>query len=208
MESNQTQARQSICETIRTHIPVSITSFDHKKQTCTVKILCKLRQYGKILIPDNLVNVPLVVKGDDSFVITYPMRKFPIPAFLVVMDRSIDNWHESGALYDPKDKRTHNLSDCFVELGGRSEAMTVEDYNANNLEIRSLDGKTKIEISDNGTFNIKSPNDELFQILSDLLGHLIATKAVVSSGSSKGQWITNKSSDFAQIKSRIDSMKL
>lgn len=207
-ETQESQARQSIAETIRTHVPVSITSFDIKTQLCSVLILAKFRLYGEIIQAQELKDVPLAIKGDQSFFITVPMKIFPVPGYLVVMDRSIDNWFESGKTYDPKDKRTHDLSDSFVELGGRAKPMAIRDYNNNNIEIRSIDGKTKIEMTDNGKFNFRSPDDELLQILSDLVGHLIETKAVVSSGSSAGSWGTNKISYFSAIKQRIDKIKL
>ena len=207
-ETPESQNERSISSKIRTQIPAHIVDFDPEHQLCSVQILAKFRLYGEIITPKILSDVKLVIKGDHEFIVTYPMREFPIPAYLVVMDRSIDNWHESSGIYDPQDKRMHDLSDAFVELGGRSEPYSIKDYNSENMEIRSIDGKTKIEISKDGKFKFASENDEVLSILSDLVGHLSGMKTEVKNGSSQGDWGTDKSSAFDDIKNRLEAIKI
>jgi hypothetical protein len=154
---------------IRCCAPGIIQSFDKEKQTVTVQLAIKdlvtinKRQGGELqsLQIPILGDVPIVVQRAGEFSITLPIKKGN-ECLVFFADSCIDSWWQNGCSEDEKGKaqaqepmsaRRHDLSDGFAVLGPWSQKRVLNNYNADDLEIRSEDGKTVIRVK-NGEINI------------------------------------------------------
>ena len=58
----------------------------------------------------------------------------------------IDGWWQSGGIQDQVETRRHDLSDAFAILAPTSQPLKVENYHADNLQIRTDNGSVIIEV--------------------------------------------------------------
>ncbi|EHL08969.1 hypothetical protein HMPREF0322_00392 [Desulfitobacterium hafniense DP7] len=139
---------------IRVAVPGIIQSFDAGAQTATVqpaireKIVDPAGNVSDVALP-LLLDVPVVFPKAGGFAITFPVKKGD-ECLVVFGDMCIDGWWSAGGIQNQLEKRRHDLSDGFAILGVSNQPNKVQNYNASNLEIRSLSGGQKIELSDNG----------------------------------------------------------
>ncbi len=144
---------------LRCAAPGIIQSFDETKQTVVVQLAIKelvfMDTLQSIPIPQ-LGDVPLVVPRAGNFVITVPPKKGD-ECLIVFADTCIDSWWKSGeetgypnstGARDPMSIRRHDLSDAFAILGTWSQPKKIETYATDCMEIRTLDGKNKVQIKD------------------------------------------------------------
>jgi hypothetical protein len=76
-----------------------------------------------------------IVKGDECLV--------------VFGDMCIDAWWSLGGVQNQLERRRHDLSDGFAILGTFSQPNVITDYSTTSAQLRSLDGKTVIDVKDN-----------------------------------------------------------
>jgi len=144
---------------LRCAAPGIIQSFDETTQTVTVQLAIKELIYIDVLeskaIPQ-LGDVPLVIPRAGNFVITVPPKKGD-ECLVVFADTCIDSWWKSGeetgnpnsfGARDPMSLRRHDLSDAFAILGTWSQPKKIETYATDCMEIRTLDGTKKVQITD------------------------------------------------------------
>ena len=145
---------------LRCACPGIIQSFDEDRQVVTVQVAIKELVFHDKLeclpIPI-LQDVPLVIPRAGNFVITVP-PKAGDECLIVFSDMCIDSWWELGeekinktqsnGAQNPMSVRRHDLSDAFAVLGTWSKPNKIVDYAIDALEIRTLDGKNKVQVKD------------------------------------------------------------
>ncbi len=137
-----------------TAIPAIIQNVDYAKQTLTAQpaimaeVTDQKQNVSTVKLP-LLVDVPFQVYGGSGFVVTMPNLEGS-ECLIVFASRCIDSWWQSGGVQKQAEHRMHDLSDGFAVLGFRSQPQKVTSYNTSAMELRTLDGATKIAISSSG----------------------------------------------------------
>jgi hypothetical protein len=140
---------------LHTALPGKIVSFDAGAQTAVVRPGIKRYFMGQgwKTLPD-LMDVPVQFAGGGGFVLTFPVAADD-ECLILFSERAIDTWYASGGEQVPHEYRTHDLSDAFAILGVRSKPHKVASFSTSSVELRSLDGSTKIAVSD-GDVEVKT----------------------------------------------------
>lgn len=153
-------ALQGLQSGIWTALPGIITKFNAAQQTCEVQLSVK----GKVLDSKGvstwvqlplLVDCPVVFPSGGGFVMTFPLA-VDDEVLVVFASRCIDSWWQSGGIQVQAELRMHDLSDGFVIPGPRSLPNVAPAISTDNVELRSLDGTTKISMAPDGTINLKT----------------------------------------------------
>lgn len=152
-----------------TSLPGRIKSFNPEKQTATVEVMYKPRHNGEPVDMPDLLEVPVMLPRAGGFVVTSPVKEGD-GVMLQFASRDISNWHGKGEKAEAASQRMHDLSDAIAILGLEPSTKALANYNNENFEIRSIDGKTKIEITPDGKFKFASGSGEdLLSILKDFM---------------------------------------
>jgi len=180
---------------IWTAIPAIIQSFNATAQTVTAQpsiqgVTSDKNQNNSYVNLPLLVDVPIQFMTAGGYSITCPISAGD-ECLIVFASRCIDAWWQSGGVQRPMETRMHDLSDVFALIGVRSQARTVSNYNTSNLQIRSDDHNTIIEIDKTGKVNITAPTSmtvttPLATFTGDINvgGTLTATTDVIGGGKS------------------------
>jgi hypothetical protein len=136
---------------IWTMLPGRVKSFDPASQTITAEVMYKPRHNGEPVAMPDLLEVPVVLQRGGGFTLTHPIKPGD-GVQLMFQARNMDNWHGNGEAAEAATGRMHDLSDAVAIVGLEPSPKKLANYNANNFEIRSDDGKNKIEISADGKF--------------------------------------------------------
>ena len=140
-----------------TSLPCEVVSFDPEAVTVEVRPLIRI----PVRAPDGniemmeisiLQDVPVMFTCAGGFTITHPIN-IGDECLVSFSSRNIDLWWQSGGVQNPFDTRHHDLSDGFAFFRPQSQANKISDISADNLEIRSDDNATKIQITKDGIFN-------------------------------------------------------
>jgi len=156
LESVLSVAIDTALKDVHTILPGQIISFDPVSQTANIQPELQRNIDGELVNLPVLSAVPVRFMKSGDFSITFPLKEGDEVAVYVI-ERSIDNWFEDGGIQSPNDTRKFDLSDAFVVPILYSQAQKVEDFDADNLVIKSSDGGMKItmRLSDN-TIILKS----------------------------------------------------
>jgi len=136
---------------IWTALPGRVKSFDPQTQTITAEVMYKPRHNGEAVAMPDLLEVPVVLQRGGGFTLTHPIKPGD-GVQLMFQARNMDAWHGKGEAAEASTARMHDLSDAVAIVGLEPSPKKLANYNANNFEIRSDDGKNKIEISTDGKF--------------------------------------------------------
>lgn len=140
-----------------TGLPCEVVDYNPDAVTVTVQPLIKIparNADGTITtqqLPE-IQDVPVMFPCAGGFTITHPINKGD-ECFVAFADRNIDLWWQSGGIQDPFDSRKHDLSDGFAFFKPQSQAKKISNISTENLEIRSDDDSTKIQITPSGVMN-------------------------------------------------------
>jgi len=146
---------------IRCVAPGIIKKFDADKQTVNVQLVIreKLPIDGKMVshkIPE-LGDVPIFMPRAGNFILTMPI-KVGDECLVCFSDTCFDAWWQSGGEENEQMAgRRHDLSDGFALCGVWSQKKLVDNYSEDSAQLRSLDGASIIEITDD-EINIKTSN--------------------------------------------------
>lgn len=178
-----------------TALPCIISAFDPVAMTVSAQPAIK----GSVTNPDGstqsvnlplLVDVPLVFPTAGGYSITFPIASGD-ECLVVFASRCIDGWWQSGGVQEAMEFRMHDLSDGFAIIGTRSQARKVSGWDESNLQIRSDDHSTIIEVDKNGKVNITAPTSMTvttptanFTGNVNVAGTLTATTDVIGGGKS------------------------
>lgn len=127
------------------HLLGTVESFDAATQTATVSINQKLSLAGQLKDFPVLVDVPVFILGGGDRVFTFPVRSGDT-CLVLFNDRDIDNWFSTGNVTTPNSQRLHDLSDGLALVGFRSLANPVDNYSADDVEVRN--GVSKIAVGE------------------------------------------------------------
>ncbi len=149
-ESVLSVAIDTALKDVHTILPGQVISFDPVSQTANIQPELQRNIDGELVNLPVLSAVPVRFMKSGDFSITFPLKEGDEIAIYVI-ERSIDNWFEDGGIQSPNDTRKFDLSDAFVVPILYSQSQKVEDFDADNLVIKSSDGSMKItlRLSDN-----------------------------------------------------------
>jgi len=142
---------------IWTNLPCEVVSYDPDAVTVEVKPLIRVPvrtpegSIKMIEIPI-LQDVPVMFPCAGGFTITHPIN-VKDECVVSFSSRNIDLWWQSGGVQNPFDTRHHDLSDGFAFFKPQSQAKKIKNISTENLEIRSDDNATKIQITPDGIIN-------------------------------------------------------
>ncbi|QNH50340.1 hypothetical protein HWI77_11495 [Acinetobacter venetianus] len=140
-----------------TSLPCEVVSYDPDAVTVEVKPLIKVPARSsnggiEMLEIPILQDVPVMFPCAGGFTITHPINVGD-ECLVCFSSRNIDNWWQSGGVQNPFDTRHHDLSDGFAFFRPQSQDKKISDISTDNLEIRSDDNATKIQITPGGIIN-------------------------------------------------------
>jgi hypothetical protein len=162
------QAAQAESQSVYTSLPGRIVSFDPATQTATVKPLYKAKFNGVATEMPELLDVPVMMPRGGGFAFTFPIKPGD-GVQLQFQSRNADLWFNDGGEQEAFSARTNDLSDAVAIPGLEPGPRVISDYNADSLEIRSVDGTTKIELTSDGKIALESAGEELVNILDEFM---------------------------------------
>lgn len=135
---------------VRTSMPGRVVSFDPAKQTVTVQPLIRmvLADGAGTDLPV-LADVPVQFPEGGGFAFTFPVEGGD-EGMLVIADRCIDGWWQSGQPSDPLDFRMHDLSDGMFIPGINSVPNAIPDFDMDAVVMRKFDGSAYFKIDEGG----------------------------------------------------------
>lgn len=114
-------------ERLRVSMPGQIVSFNPVEQTADVRPLLPDVNAGITEPLPTIPAVPVVFSGGGGFAETWPVTAGD-ECLIVFSDRSLDRWFVTGAVLDPRDLRTHDLSDAIAILGARPRPQALPQF--------------------------------------------------------------------------------
>lgn len=136
---------------MHTAMPGIIQSFDPARMTCTVQPAIR----GAIVAPNGraeavdlplLVDCPVVFPGGGGYILTYPLKAGD-EALIIIAERCIDAWWQSGGVQAAAEYRLQDLSDGFVIPGPRSQPHVVTGgVGMTGAELRTDSGTTVLRL--------------------------------------------------------------
>ena len=103
-----------------------------------------------------LTNIPVVFMGGGAFVATFPIQAGD-EALIILADRCIDAWWQSGGVQGQAEPRMHDIHDGFALIGPRSLARSIPNLSTTTAQFRTLDGSAYYELAPGGVANIVAP---------------------------------------------------
>ena len=166
-------------DNLRVCLPAKVIKYDHKKQSADVQLVLYSKDYE-----DNLVDMPILYglpviyqRTQDSF-LHMPLSKDDY-CTLFFSDRSLDVWLSNGGSVDPKDVRSHDLSDAIVYPGLYPFSDSFSPTNSKDVSLKC--GNTTMFARKNGHFSVQNQNNELIRVLDDLV-RILREAVVYTSG--------------------------
>ncbi|GGA34063.1 Gp138 family membrane-puncturing spike protein [Hafnia psychrotolerans] len=153
---------KTISANLRVAMPGIIQSFDPDAVTCVVQPAiagAETDKSGNIQSSPLplLLDVPVVFQRGGGVTMTFPVKAGD-ECLVIISDRCIDFWWQSGGVQEPVDTRQHDLSDAFAIVGPQSQAQKISGISTNSAQMRSDDGSTYFELNPaTQTINIVAP---------------------------------------------------
>jgi hypothetical protein len=151
---------------LRVAMPGIVVAFNSDEQTVSVqpalreKLKDKNGNVTDVALPV-LPDVPIVFPRAGGFALTMPVA--PGDECLVIFtDMCIDSWWSSGGVQNQLELRRHDLSDAFAILGTWSQPNLIPNYNLTAAELRTLDGATRIILS-NGEIDFDASTTKILR---------------------------------------------
>lgn len=145
-----------------TSLPAKVVSYDAAKQTIKAQIVVKAYQQmedGSTKAVDYplLEDVPVQFPGGGDQVMTFPVKEGD-EVLISFASRAVDSWQQSGGDQAPQDAGMNNLSAGFAQLGFRSQpsAAKLTDVSTSAVEMRSVDGNTRVSVSQAGGMSVST----------------------------------------------------
>lgn len=164
-------------------LPAKIVSYDSSTQVATVlPSLLKLNEDSDIAYPWlPIANVPVIwprglsgqayihiplITGDD--------------VTLLICERSLDNWKETGLISDPDDRRKFNITDCFAFPGGSASPLAFKVDDPQSITIKNT--LSTVQISPAGQFAFKGVSGEVLDVIITFMQEVAAAFTATSLG--------------------------
>lgn len=134
---------------IRVSLPAKVISFDAEKQTIscipTVRELVNINGQVKYMDLPVLEDVPIQMPRAGGWIITLPIKPGD-ECMVIFQDLCIDGWWFRGGIQNWNDLRRHDFSDAIAIFSPWSQPNVISNYLMDGIELRSVDGSTKITI--------------------------------------------------------------
>lgn len=148
---------------LRCAAPAIIKEFDSITQTVTVQLAVREKVIIEGVIESKkvpvLYKVPIYMPRAGNFIITMPITVGD-ECLVVFADTNFDAWQQNGGEENEQmTQRRHDLTDAIALCGIWSQKNLVDNYSSTNLQIRSLDGLSTIELSDTNIKVTKGVNE-------------------------------------------------
>ena len=201
------QAAQSERDAMLTMMPARIVRFYGDAQQADVQPMYKVLIGDSEQLPPIITRAPVVFPRAGGFVASWPVQDGDL-CHIQIASRSIEEWSQDGQAYRPRQARSFDLSDATVHMGLASGADAYPEHHADRLELRTLDGVTRLSIDPDGQFAMRSGDDEVLMVLSEALGLLAKEKTIVTSGSSSGTYEHDQKDAIQALQSRLDNLRI
>lgn len=187
----------------------TVVSFDKETGTATVQPDYMPIHNGEPVKMTTIEEVPVRFSRMGGFIITQPVKPGDKVTLRPQM-RSSEQYHTGGDYTPDRDTRSFSLSDMEAFLdGGEPLTQPIKDFNNDNFEIRSEDGKFKIEMSEDGRFRILGSQGNVFTLLAEVVEMLAADTLVIAYGSSQGSGhALQYRAQYAEIAGKLREMAL
>jgi Phage protein Gp138 N-terminal domain/GpV Apex motif len=103
-----------------------------------------------------LGDVPIIFPSAGGLILTLPIAEGD-EVLVVFASRCIDTWWQSGGIQKPIEMRMHDLSDGFAFPGPKSIPNVVPNISSTSAQLRTDDGLSYIELTQEGAINLVSP---------------------------------------------------
>lgn len=139
---------------LRTALPGRVVSFDPERQTAVIEAMThQVLQDGASAAIPPLLDVPVQFPRAGGFVITFPVKAGD-EGQIIINDRCIDGWWQSGAGGAPLAHRLHDLSDATFIPGITSLPHVVRDFATDAVVLRNLDGDAYVRLGEDRRIEI------------------------------------------------------
>lgn len=150
--------RETTKSQIRVAMPGIIQSFDPEAVTAVIQPAIRYVETdndGNRSTKDYplLVDVPVIFPRGGGCTLTFPVSEGD-ECLVILADRCIDFWWQSGGVQEPVDPRMHDLSDGFAIVGPQSQAHKIGSISTDSVQLRTDDGTSFIELTRGGRVNI------------------------------------------------------
>lgn len=174
---------------LRTAMPGRVVSFDHDTQTAVVQPLIRLvKADGAGVDLPPLGDVPVQFPEAGGFAFTFPIEAGD-EGLIVIADRCIDGWWQSGQPSDPMDFRLHDLSDGIFIAGINSLMNAIPDFDMDAIVMRKFDGSAYFKIDKGG--NIEADGTKMTVKCPTTFEKLVTYQdGIAGSGGSNGNSLT------------------
>lgn len=135
---------------VHTMLPGQIINFDPTTQLADIQPQLQRKIGDKLINLPVLSQVPIRFFNSKNFSISFPLQKDDEVAIYFI-ERSIDNWLEDGGIQSPNDTRRFDLSDAYAVPVLYSQQEKIEDFDPDNMVIKSNNGNAKITLKTDGT---------------------------------------------------------
>ena len=147
-----------------TALPGVVQAFNPTAMTVSVQPAIK----GRVTRPDGavesvalplLVDVPVIFPSGGGFTLTFPVAAGD-DCLVVFASRCMDAWWQSGGVQEPLEARMHDLSDGFALVGPFSQPRALDGVSTDNVQLRTDDGATYLEIQPGGKVRVEAADIE------------------------------------------------
>lgn len=183
-------------------IPGRVASFDEDTQTIIAEpmISGEAEDGQRVPLPP-VADVPILQLGGDDFVLTFNPTAGD-PCLLLVSDRCIDAWYETGENRVPADFRQNDLSDCLAIVGFRPKPMAIKNW-MEGVTLRKVDGSYYVNIDKAGNVNIKALKLNVIAENSEFSGNVKIMKDLYVQGGTTFIGDVNGSNAIARFKDAV-----
>ncbi len=150
--------KKDIMLSLNCHALGTVQSFNSANQTATATVNYKKTYYRPNLVTGGndpflvdyplLVDCPVIALGGGNGALTFPIASGD-ECLVLFNDRDIDNWFQGSASSANATSRLHSFADGMILVGVRSMANILVDYADDAIELRTIDGLTKVSVADN-----------------------------------------------------------
>lgn len=145
-----------------------IVSYDAKRQKATIKPRLKQTIDGETIEAPNLEEVPVRHPRAGGLILHKPPKKGD-EVKLSFLSRSMDQSGDDGSAVDNHPGRMHDLSDAIAELGSYSKPKELANLPADRMHFGTEDGKSGIQMKEDGSWDHKKGDDTLWTLIVDYL---------------------------------------
>lgn len=141
---------------VGTSIPAYVIAFNPENQTAQIQIaVVRIDINGKEYNLPPVIECPVYFAGGSGFFIEHEIQ--PNDECLAVFSqRCIDGWFTTGGIGQQPIVRFHDINDCCVFMGVRSEPNAIQGHENNGIRLRNKSGSDFVWMKNDGSIEIKS----------------------------------------------------